>query len=164
MISMLQLAWTHNPIQPSCASLEGTSCAFADYQPNKAPPLSSVAVAAEGDCITADGPKPQSTPQALDTAGIARASISFLSSVDQLRLNGTRKVTHKLQTLADMCICKLCHFSGLVYVFSSVTLQPLIFENLASELLNMHRSAAMPSPQVRAGQHAVTGSVAGLFI
>ncbi len=46
--------------------------AYADFQPNKAPPLSSVAVAAEGDIYTSEGPKPHTTPQALDKAGIAK--------------------------------------------------------------------------------------------
>ena len=45
----------------------------ADFQPNKAAPLSSAAVAAEGDIFTPDGSKPHSTPKALDKAGIAKA-------------------------------------------------------------------------------------------
>lgn len=44
----------------------------AEFQPGGKPPLSSVAVAAEGDIFTPSGPKPHSTPQALDKAGIAK--------------------------------------------------------------------------------------------
>ena len=51
----------------------------ADFQPGSKPPLSSVAVAAEGDVFTPSGPKPHSTPQALDKAGIAK--VTFLCFV-----------------------------------------------------------------------------------
>ena len=47
----------------------------ADFQPDKAPPLSSVPIAAGGDIFTADGPKPHTKPQALDNAGIAKVRI-----------------------------------------------------------------------------------------
>lgn len=47
----------------------------ADFQPNKAAPLSSAAVAAEGDIFTPEGSKPHSTPKALDKAGIAKACL-----------------------------------------------------------------------------------------
>ncbi len=47
----------------------------ADFQPNKAAPMSSAAVAAEGDIFTTDGSKPHSTPKALDKAGIAKACL-----------------------------------------------------------------------------------------
>ena len=46
----------------------------AAFQPNRAAPLSSVAVAAEGQLITKEGPKPKATPKALDKAGIAQVS------------------------------------------------------------------------------------------
>ncbi|DBA72626.1 TPA: hypothetical protein ACH3X2_010374 [Trebouxia sp. C0005] len=49
----------------------------ADFQPNKAAPLSSAAVAAEGDIFTPDGSKPHSTPKALDKAGIAKIVDEF---------------------------------------------------------------------------------------
>ena len=56
-------------------------CEIADFQPGKAAPLSSVAKAAGGDIFTADGPKPHTTPQALDKAGIAKASRSCFACV-----------------------------------------------------------------------------------
>ncbi|DBB09760.1 TPA: hypothetical protein ACH3X3_001395 [Trebouxia sp. C0006] len=49
----------------------------ADFQPNKAAPLSSAAVAAEGDIFTPEGSKPHSTPKALDKAGIAKIVDEF---------------------------------------------------------------------------------------
>lgn len=49
----------------------------ADFQPNKEPPLSSVAVAAGGEIFTAEGPKPHSKPKALDKAGIAKVVDDF---------------------------------------------------------------------------------------
>ena len=46
------------------------SACDADFQPNEAPPLSSVAVAAAGDVMTPKGSFPHTTPKALDKAGI----------------------------------------------------------------------------------------------
>ena len=69
---------------------------LADFQPNKAPPLSSVAVAAGGDIFTAEGPKPHSTPQALDKAGISKVGISLRSCIHHLMLSWHQK--HILQT------------------------------------------------------------------
>ena len=54
----------------------------ADFQPNKAAPLSSVAVAAGGDIFTPNGKsQPHSTPQALDKAGIAKAGTFYPQSL-----------------------------------------------------------------------------------
>lgn len=87
---VLQLAWTdmheHSKLGVTCVFRLCVSC-LADFQPNKAPPLSSVAVAAGGDIFTAEGAKPHSTPLALDKAGIFKVSISFLPFIHHMPLD-----------------------------------------------------------------------------
>lgn len=88
MVNTLQLVWTKHskPLAKAVAEVEWWF-GVADFQPNKAPPLSSVEVAAGGDIFTAEGPKPHSTPQALDKAGISKVGISILVPVRQLMLD-----------------------------------------------------------------------------
>ena len=99
MSNVLQLAWTyrheHSKLYVACVSIRCVSC-LTDFQPNKAPPLSSVAVAAGGDIFTAEGPKPHSTPQALDKAGILKVGISLLSFIHSMPLDW--HANHVLQT------------------------------------------------------------------
>ena len=98
---------------------------IADFQPNKAPPLSSVAVAPAGDIFTAEGPKPHSKPQALDKAGISKVSISSLPLLIILCLISVSN------SIADPCTtCKWCHVSILFICSVAIFDRPFKFNKL----------------------------------
>ena len=65
--------------QPGALGPLTMSACDADFQPNEAPPLSSVAVAAAGDVMTPKGSFPHTTPKALDKAGIDKVCTQFSS-------------------------------------------------------------------------------------